>query len=71
MERKRLFTALTVAVWLNCSRQTIYRLADSGQLKSHRIGRKVLFFEDDVNDFIRKCGRPKQLSPWSHITEAY
>jgi len=71
MERKRLFTALTVASWLNCSTQTIYRLASSGQLRAHRIGRKVLFFEDDVNEYIRRCGRPPQFSTWHHLREAY
>ena len=59
MDRQRLFTALTVAAWLNCSTQTIYRLAASRQLQCHRIGRKVLFYEDDVNHFIGKCGRPR------------
>jgi excisionase family DNA binding protein len=68
VDRKRLFTALTVAGWLNCSRQTVYRLAESGQLRSHCIGRKVLFFEDDVNEYIRKCGRP-DVDYWKRLTE--
>jgi excisionase family DNA binding protein len=55
--RTPLLAVDAVALTLNCSKQTVYRLADSGQLACHRIGRRVLFHEEDLDEFIRHCRR--------------
>lgn len=48
--------AKQVAAILHSSVPTVYRLAKVNQLKSHRIGRKVVFLESDTKEYLRKIG---------------
>lgn len=55
MKKSDLLTQGEVMTRLNASRSTIYRLRQSGSIKTIKIGRKVYFKENDVERFLNAC----------------
>jgi len=59
-----LMSLLQVAVMLNLSKRTVYRLVESGRLKAYRINRRMMRFRlSDVEALINMSGdvEPDQL----------
>ena len=50
-------TAEEVAEMLRVSKNSVYRLAQSGELASYRVGRKLRFTLRDVEEYIQKRTR--------------
>lgn len=51
----QLFSRIETAHRLGVSVDTVERLYNGGRLKPCRIGRRVLFSEEAINEFIREC----------------
>lgn len=51
-------TAEEVAEMLRVSKNSVYRLAQSGELASYRVGRKLRFTSRDVEAYTRSGLRP-------------
>jgi putative molybdopterin biosynthesis protein len=54
MEKERALSVQDVADQLNVSKSMIYSLIKKGEINSYRVGRKVRFTEDDVQDYISR-----------------
>ncbi|MDF2945297.1 MAG: yvgK [Herbinix sp.] len=54
MERNKALSTQQVAEILHVSKSTIYDLIRKGEIKSYKVGRKVRFTQDDVDDYISK-----------------
>ncbi|WP_449390822.1 helix-turn-helix domain-containing protein [Eoetvoesiella caeni] len=51
-----MLSVLDVADYLGVSRQTVYSLAaPTGPIPCYRIGRRVLFLDDDIQNYLNKC----------------
>lgn len=50
-----LLTVDEVAIWLGCSRRSVYAWAESGQLRHFKIGRLLRFSRNDVAAFARRA----------------
>lgn len=55
MSNKTALSTQEVADILQVSKSTIYDLIRRGELKSYKVGRKMRFTEDDVNEYISKA----------------
>jgi excisionase family DNA binding protein len=53
-----IYTKATVAEKLNISVKTLERKIFAGEISYHKIGRRVLFDEIDVEKFWESCRRP-------------
>jgi excisionase family DNA binding protein len=51
----RLLTVVEVANACRVASRTVWRWIAEGELKTHRLGRKVLIAEEDLADFLRRC----------------
>jgi putative molybdopterin biosynthesis protein len=54
MNKKNALSTQDVADMLGVSKSTIYNMIKTGEIISYKVGRKVKFTEDSVNDFIRR-----------------
>jgi excisionase family DNA binding protein len=54
----QLYSRNEAAKALRISIDTLNRLTSSGRLRPCRIGRRVLFSEDAINEFIHSCESP-------------
>ena len=58
--KTKLYTAKELAAILNCHPQTIYRLADKGEIEDYRVGglRRFIMPEGEQNNAeYRRCGQ--------------
>lgn len=53
-EKDKLFTRSQTAELLNISAATLLVYTKKGKIKAHRIGRRILFKESDINDAVEK-----------------
>jgi excisionase family DNA binding protein len=54
MELQPLYTVNTLAEYMGVSRDLIYRLVASGQLKPGRVGNRLRFHPDEVERYIAR-----------------
>ena len=59
-ERFRLLDVTEVAKMLNVSEQMVYKLKDIGEIPYVPIGRRIMFREQDVIDYIERNLRSKK-----------
>lgn len=67
MDQKRSLTAVEVAKQLNVSKNTVYEIIRRGEINSYRVGRKIRFTQEDVDDYIARFRHEKQTAPVSGI----
>ena len=53
-----IFSKKSAAEKLGISEKSLERLVIAGLISCHRIGRRVLFDEDDLSDFWTSCRQP-------------
>ena len=58
MSEVKYFTYFEVAKILRCSERTVYNRVRSGELQPFYNGRKVLFTEDCIREFLEKPSPP-------------
>ncbi|MDO4556859.1 MAG: helix-turn-helix domain-containing protein, partial [Lachnospiraceae bacterium] len=63
MEQKRSLSAIDVAAILHISKNTVYELIKRGELKSYKVGRKIRFTQEDIDDYISRSRYEKQFRP--------
>lgn len=51
-----------LARFIPVSRPTLTKLIKSGQLESVRIGRRVFFRGDAIEEFVRSCGKRGEVA---------
>lgn len=68
MEQKRALSAVEVAAILHVSKNTVYELIRRGEINSYRVGRKIRFTQEDVDDYIARSRHEKQLPPVSSVS---
>ena len=56
---KRFITDAQLSEDLNISRRTLQDYRDKGRLAFYRLDGKILYSEDDVDEFLRASYRPK------------
>ena len=66
MNRDDALTADDVAAMLQIGKNSVYRLAQTGELSSYRIGRKMRFTLRDVESYIRKSTAAQGAPAYSH-----
>lgn len=54
MTEKKALSTQDVAAMLHVSKSTIYDLIRKGEISSYKVGRKVRFTENDVQDYISR-----------------
>jgi putative molybdopterin biosynthesis protein len=55
MEKKNALSTEDVANMLGVSKSTVYNLIKNGEITSYKVGRKVRFTQENVNDFIKRA----------------
>ncbi|MDO5338044.1 MAG: helix-turn-helix transcriptional regulator [Eubacteriales bacterium] len=68
MEQKRALSAVDVAQLLHVSKNTVYEMIRRGEINSYRVGRKIRFMQEDVDDYIARSRHEKQFSPVSSVS---
>ncbi|MDO4297582.1 MAG: helix-turn-helix transcriptional regulator [Lachnospiraceae bacterium] len=68
MEQKRALSAVDVAGILHVSKNTVYELIRRGEINSYKVGRKIRFTQEDVDDYIARSRHEKQLPPVSSVS---
>lgn len=68
MPRDSLMTTREVAAYLNCSTNTVRRLAAGGQLPHYRLGRMVRFRRAEVDNWLG-ASRPNQEQSTPRLIE--
>lgn len=63
MAEENALTAEDVAEMLRVSKNSVYRLADEGELPSYRIGRKLRFTSRDVEEYLTAAHAARVCSP--------
>ena len=63
MEQEQALSAVEVAKILHVSKNTVYELIRRGELGSYKVGRKIRFTREDVNNYIARSRHEKQLPP--------
>lgn len=56
---KRFYTDTQLSEILNVSKRTLQEYRDSGIISFYRLDGKILYSEDDVNEFLKSTYRPK------------
>lgn len=56
-EGELLLTLREAGAFLRASRSTMYRLMASGQLVGHKVGRKWLFYKNDLKALVQRQGK--------------
>ena len=60
-------SVVEVAQMLSLSKNTVYAMVNRGELNSYRIGKKLRFTREDVNDYIAKSRHETQTAPVRRI----
>lgn len=68
MEQERALSAVDVAKLLHVSKNTVYELIRRGEINSYKVGRKIRFTRQDVDDYIARSRHEKQLPPVSIVS---
>lgn len=68
MEQKRALSAVDVAQLLHVSKNTVYEMIRRGEINSYKVGRKIRFMQEDVDDYIARSRHEKQFSPVNTIS---
>ncbi|WKY47139.1 helix-turn-helix transcriptional regulator [Eubacteriaceae bacterium ES3] len=66
MENNQALTAQDVADILKIAKNTVYELIKRGELNSYKVGRKVRFTQEDVDEYIK---RSKTIQPSPQVAE--
>lgn len=56
---KRFYTDTQLADKLNVSKRTLQEYRDAGLISFYRLDGKILYSEDDIDDFLKSTYRPK------------
>lgn len=56
---KRFYTDTQLAEKLNVTKRTLQEYRDMGLISFYRLDGKILYSEDDINDFLKSTYRPK------------
>jgi excisionase family DNA binding protein len=51
---RRLLSYSDAAIYLGCSERVMQRLAAEGEISKVRIGRRVLFAQEDLDDYVNR-----------------
>lgn len=61
-------SAVEVAKMLHVSKNTVYELIRRGEINSYKVGRKIRFTREDVNNYISKSRHEKQTQPVKQVS---
>lgn len=68
MEQKRALSAIEVAQILHVSKNTVYEMIRRGEINSYKVGRKIRFTQEDVDDYIARFRHEKPTAPVQAIS---
>lgn len=68
MEQKRALSAMEVAQILHVSKNTVYEMIRRGEINSYKVGRKIRFTQEDVDDYIARFRHEKPTAPVQAIS---
>lgn len=68
MDQKRSLSAVDVAGILHISKNTVYEMIRRGEINSYKVGRKIRFTQEDIDEYISRSRHEKQLSPVSSVS---
>lgn len=61
-------SAVEVAEMLHVSKNTVYELIRRGEINSYKVGRKIRFTKQDVDNYIARSRHEKQTAPVSQVS---
>lgn len=67
MESDVALSAVDVAKLLHVSKNTVYEMIRRGEINSYKVGRKIRFTKEDVNNYIARSRHEKQTAPVTKI----
>ena len=68
MDQKRALSAVDVAGILHISKNTVYEMIRRGEINSYKVGRKIRFTQEDVDDYIARSRHENQFPPVTSVT---
>lgn len=68
MEQDRALSAVEVAKLLHVSKNTVYEMIRRGEINSYKVGRKIRFTRQDVDDYIARSRHEKQFPPVAAVS---
>lgn len=68
MEADVALSAVDVAKMLHVSKNTVYELIRRGEINSYKVGRKIRFTKEDVNNYIARSRHEKQTAPVNTVS---
>lgn len=68
MEADVSLSAVEVAKMLHVSKNTVYELIRRGEINSYKVGRKIRFTKEDVNNYIARSRHERQTAPVTTVS---
>lgn len=68
MDTSNTLSAVEVAKLLHVSKNTVYEMIRRGELNHFKVGRKIRFTQEDINNYISRSRHEKQTAPPKIVT---
>ena len=64
---ENVFSVRKAAEMLGIGRSTLYELVEQRSISHHRFGSRIIFTQDDIDEFLQECAVKKQRKTLDYV----